>query len=128
MALDEVIRRDDWTIVAIVKSGRCQVAEFIDGLADERDRKKVAALVNYVAAKGPPSHNKQMSNPLRDGLFEFKPTNQVRFLYFYDGPKRVVITHALRKKVMKMRREDIERGLQMRSEYSEARRLGKGSF
>lgn len=106
--------------------GECLVRSFIDGL-EERLKKKVSALLRYVADGGPPA-NREKSNDLEgtDGLFEYKPTRQDRIIWFYDGNEadgrmRIVMTHGFRKKNGTPRRET-RRGETLKVQYYEARR------
>jgi len=87
--------------------------------------KMMALLRGFVPEQGPPSHNKQQSNVLEDGLFEFK-VGQVRVLYFYDEEERAVVvcTHAFFKRTQTTPKREIKRAKRVRGEYNDARSKG----
>jgi len=123
MALADVIRSGTWDVLGLVKSGRCLAYRFFDDLVDVRERKRVLALWDRTAAQGPP-RNREKSNKLTDDIFELK-AYQTRFPYFYDGAKRIVLTHGVTKKKDRMDPDEIERAVRLRNEYLIAKRAGR---
>ncbi len=85
------------------------------------------ALLEHVAAHGPPK-NRQKSNDLGEGIFELKPTDQIRLLYFFDDGRRIVMTHGVVKKRQKMDRVEIGKALDLRGRYLKARRTQRDAI
>jgi len=104
----------------IVKNGHGLAAEHLEALA-RRDYGKVAAFLQRVAATGPLGLGEDKNRKLADQIMELKPTSDVRLPYFFDGPHRIVITHAFTKKQQRTPRREIERARTLRAEYLEDR-------
>ncbi len=104
----------------IVKNGRGLAAEHLETLAPP-DYRKVAAFLQRVATTGPLAYGQVKNRKLADQIFELKPTGEVRLPYFFDGPRRLVITHAFTKKQPRTPRNEIERAQTLRAEYLEGR-------
>ena len=106
-------------ILALLRGNSCQVEEYIKDL-DEKDRKKVLALLDHVSENGPPKNIEKSRKILSsDDIWEFKPTSQIRILWFYNGPGRIVLTHAFRKKRRDIPVREIDRAEAARKSYLE---------
>jgi phage-related protein len=116
----EVLVQGDWTIMQIVKNGRELAAEHLDTLALS-DYRKVAAFLDRIASTGPLVYGQDKNRKLIDQIFELKPTSEVRLPYFFDGRRRIVVTHAFTKKQPRTPRREIERAQTLRAEYVEGR-------
>ena len=104
-------------VLALLRDNNCQVEEYIKNL-NERDRKKVLALLVHVSENGPPKNIQKSRKILgSDDILEFKPTSQIRILWFYDGPGRIVLTHAFRKKRRDIPAREIDRAEAARKSY-----------
>ncbi len=110
----------EWAIMQIVKNGRELAAEHLETLT-LRDYRKVAAFLDRVASHGPLHYGQEKNRKLADEIFELKPTSEVRLPYFFDGRRRIVITHAFTKKQAKTPRREIESAQALRAEYLEGR-------
>lgn len=123
----ETIVAAKWEVVAVAKPGeKSHFMQFYDDLDDQADKNKVLALLAGVSEHGPAAFNEK-SEPLRDGIFEFRPTSQLRILWFYDGSVRgrIVLTHAVRKKKDKIDPQEIRRAQELRAQYSTPEKKGK---
>ena len=100
----------------IVRNGRCLAVEHIESLALP-DYKKVVAFLNRVKDNGPLDYSIDKSRKLADDLFELKPTKEVRLPYFFDGRKRLIITHGFTKKRGKTPRVELNLARHLRAEY-----------
>jgi len=81
-----------------ISCGQAEDFDIAYGDLQEKDRKKVAALLEITADYGPGT-NVQKWKPLEKGLFEMK-SGQIRMPFFYHGTLRntIVITHIFFKK------------------------------
>ncbi len=117
MQTKNLLSGNRFRILALLQSNSCQVEEYIKNL-DEKDQKKVLALLDRVSDNGPPK-NIQKSRKIRisDDIWEFKPTSQIRILWFYDGPGRIVLTHAFRKKRQDIPVNEVKKAEAARKSY-----------
>lgn len=92
-----------------------QVATHISGLP-VRDQRKVTALLELVANRGTP-RNEQKCQKLTEHLFEFKPTDLQRIIWFYGGQRRIVMTHAFKKEKNRTPQREMQRAEALRSTY-----------
>ena len=84
--------------------------------SDPTTGQKARALLKRTGDSGPPKHNTTQCRSLEDGLFELK-AGQLRIVFFYDGPGRVVCTHAFAKKGQRTPRREIDRAKRLRAAY-----------
>ena len=112
----EVLRQARWTLLVVVKDGRALAVEHLKALAGPELR-KVTAFLERTAIVGPLGYPDTRSRKLSEHIFELKPTAQVRLPYFFDGRRRIVMTHAFTKKRQKAPREEIDRAERLRAEY-----------
>lgn len=109
-----------WTLLVLVREGRCQTLEYLDTLT-QPERRKVIAFLERTAVLGPLGYRDDRNRKLSEHIFELKPTSQVRLAYFFDGPKRLVITHGFTKKSGKTPPAEIARARTLRAEYHGSR-------
>lgn len=121
MASVAILGQGQWTLMCIVRNGHPLAIDYLETLA-ETDAAKVAAFLQRTTQIGPLRYSDEKSKKLTDQLFELKPTSQVRLLYFFDGPRRIVITHGFTKKRGKTPPREIDRALELRGAYMEERR------
>ena len=74
----------------------CQVAAYLVGL-NERDRKRVAALLDHSATSGPPRNKEKCRRVAGEGFWEFK-AHQQRLFWCYGPRKQIVLLHGFTKK------------------------------
>jgi len=74
----------------------CQVAEYLDSLND-RNRKRVAALLDHSATNGPPRNKEKCRKVAGEGFWEFK-AHQQRIFWCYGPRKQIVLLHGFTKK------------------------------
>jgi hypothetical protein len=79
-----IIGQATWTMLCIVRNGRPIVLEYLHGLT-QTDMRKVTAFLQRTVQSGPLGYSDEKSRKLTDQIFELKPTNEVRLLYFFDG-------------------------------------------
>ena len=82
-----VLRKDRWTVLLIVRNGRCDAADFIEALPLPA-QKKLLRLIDRVASSehGPfDLKNEQKFKRLETDLFELK-SDQARLLLFAIAP------------------------------------------
>lgn len=91
--------------------------EFIDTLADRSSFRKALALLETVKDYKAILMNPEKSNKLGDGLFELKPTDQVRLPYFFDKDWSLIITHGFIKQGNKTPPAEIKKAKKIRDEY-----------
>ena len=103
------------------ESGSCPIEDFLNTLRQKakNDCKRAGACLRRIADFGP-LRNPDISRPLTAGIYELKPTDQVRILYFYGEERRTIVcTHGFRKKSNKTPTEEIERALRIHQCYLE---------
>lgn len=105
------------SVYFLVTGTRCRAIEFLESL-QPKDRSKANAALRYVADYGPPQ-NEQKYRHLQAPvpLWELKPTSQVRFIGFWDGPADFVITHGFFKRRSSDTHREIQTALRLRDEY-----------
>lgn len=119
------VRKSRWDVLALSdERGECPLFEDLLALtaATESERTKLLALLAFTAANGPP-RNREKSNDLGDGLFEFK-TKKLRVPYFYDEDRIILCTHVFKKQGQRTPKEEILRALRMRDSYWRAKEEG----
>jgi phage-related protein len=102
-----------FAIRVVVRDGRNAVVEFLRDDLQQTERAKVMALLEYVAEHGPPLNEEKFRNE-GNGVYALK-TSAVRLYGFFDGQRRIVLTHGFKKharggqKVQMREREQAER-------------------
>jgi phage-related protein len=102
-----------FTIRAVVRDGRNAVVEFLRDDLQQTERAKVMALLEYVAEHGPLLNEEKFRHE-GNGIYALK-TSAVRLYGFFDGQRRIVLTHGFKKharggkKVQAREREHAER-------------------
>lgn len=114
-----------WTVLAVCSErGDCPLLEFLAGLGGDlaRDGRRMLALLDRVAAGGPP-RNVEISRQLAPGIWELIQ-GRLRVLWFYDEGRLVIATHGFVKKTRKAPAAEIERAKVGRDAYFRDRRRG----
>jgi len=102
-----------FAIQVIVKDGVNAIVDFIRDELGESERTKVIALLEYVAEHGPPCNEEKFRHE-GHGIYALKTAN-VRLYGFFDGQRKIVLTHGFKKharggrKVQTRERERAER-------------------
>jgi phage-related protein len=121
-----IVCRGAWTVLAMCSDrGDCELLSFLGGLDGDlvkQGDRMLGLLRRRVAEHGPP-HNDEVSHKLDGDVWEFIE-GRLRVLYFCEGGKVVVCSHALLKKGRKIPRADIERAQRLCDAYREASRSG----
>lgn len=114
-----------WSIDLIADGGHEFVREFLDELEVKRpaEYRKMLNLLITTAQHGPPHNEEKFKTfPGVPGqLAEFK-AHQVRIPCFFDGEKRIVVTHGFIKKKTRTEPEEIQRALFLRDAYQMAKK------
>jgi phage-related protein len=84
-----------FTIRVVVRDGRNAVVEFLRDNLQQTERAKVMALLEYVAEHGPPLNEEKFRHE-GNGVYALK-TSTVRLYGFFDGQRRMVLTHGFKK-------------------------------
>lgn len=99
----------------VLEGSRCFTKDYIDSL-DDASRRKTLARLKKIGDVGPPRNEEQFKH-LRDRIFEIK-AHQVRIFCFYDEKGNLVLTHGINKPTKKIQQREIEKAIEMRTEYS----------
>ena len=103
----------------IEKSGPCPFFEFLEavGRKNEKTAARVVSDLDFTLEEGPP-RNEQKSRQLDGPIYELKPTDTVRVLYFYGAERRsIIITHGFEKKQRSTPRKEIKRAQRIYRDY-----------
>ena len=113
---EENIPKNKKTILYVLTGSKCWAREYIDSLED-KDASRLLPLLIRIEDNGPPKNTEKFKH-LEDGIFEIK-SHQDRLLCFYDKNKRnsLVITHGVKKKTQKLKKEEILRAKDLRKVY-----------
>ena len=114
MHLKLLLRGREKEIWAIASASGCPVTDFLRTQPDT-DQQKVMKLIRMVADQGT-LHNREKFRFAEEGIFEFK-SYQIRIMCFFLEGKRIICTHAFRKKQPKTPRTEIVRAKRLRAEY-----------
>ena len=87
-------------------NGRCRVEEYLEQLPLQ-DRKRITAMLERVAERGPLANTEQ-SAPIED-FFEFK-AYQIRVFWRYASDRRIVLFHGFTKKSGRTPRNELATG------------------
>jgi Phage derived protein Gp49-like (DUF891) len=124
-----------WEVIAQTDAGGRNVRTEIETLDQGYKHREtmLGLLKSEVPRNGPPSHNKNMSSPLRDDIFEFKAGprkgRKLRVFWFYDAgnptiPRRIICTHHVLKQSAKAHPDDIQHAVRVRKEYIRLKLMG----
>ncbi len=101
------------------KTGECPTEEFLDSLPSKMAQKVTWVL--KIIEEGdiiPAKYFKKLVNT--DEIWECRVSfgnNTVRLLAFFDGPRKIILTHGFRKKSQKTPRQEIQRAERYKREY-----------
>jgi hypothetical protein len=104
-------------------NGNSQALEYAEGL-DERDRKKLAALLMALGDLGQ-LRNKEKFRHEGDKIYAFKPKPHRFLAFFFEGAK-VIITNAFTKKKDKLPPGEKKKALNCMKDYQQ--RVKAGSY
>ncbi|MBI5289956.1 MAG: type II toxin-antitoxin system RelE/ParE family toxin [Chloroflexi bacterium] len=110
-----------WHVQIIVRNGRSEVADFIDGLPI-RIQQKLTVLVERIAESqnGPfDIRNDQKFKRLEENLYELK-ADYVRLLCFLHGNRVIIVTNGFLKKTRRAPSQELARARTLRRLYQEA--------
>ena len=116
-----------YSVLAYARSdATCQVTAYFDGLED-RDRKRVTALLVRIAEHGPPRNEQKCHKLAGEDFWEFK-AHQQRIFWCYDPGrrKRIILLHGFTKKATQTPRRELEAGRQAYREVQEEFSLRRG--
>lgn len=104
--------------------GNPELLAFLQGLDDnlQKDRKRMLALLERVAAEGPP-RNTDISHKLEGDIWEFIQ-GRLRVCWFYDKGRVVICTHGFVKKSQKTPRAELNKANERREAYFAATAAG----
>ena len=89
-------------------SGACPAGEYLDRL-DERQRKRIGAILRHTAEHGPPK-NRELCAPLAgEDFLEFK-ARKARICWRYARGRRIVLFHGFTKKSRRTPRNELAIG------------------
>jgi len=100
----------------VVQDGRNAVVEFLRDDLRQTEWSKVMALLGYVAEHEPPRNEEKFRHE-GNGVYALK-TSTVRLYGFFDGRRRIVLTHGFKKHARggkKVQARERERAERMRS-------------
>ena len=123
MRLKEIGRGAKFTLYALDfgqgDQEDCPALDFLSELerTNVRSHRRFISLLLRHADAGP-IKNREFSNPLRDGVFEFKTEYTDRLLYFYEPAGATILTHGF-KKIPNYNRE-IDTAISYRAQWKES--------
>jgi hypothetical protein len=110
---------DVWTIDILADGEREFVREFLEELERNQppEYRRVVALLLAVASNGPPRNIQKYRaiSGVSGQLAELKG-HQARIMCFFDGPRRIVLTHGFLKKRAR-EPDEIQRAVRLRDAY-----------
>lgn len=99
---------DEWQLEDYeTDTGRLPVAEFLEGLTDERATREAAALLLLLRERGNTLRSPK-SEALGEGLFELRG-HQVRIFYVFRPGRRIVLLDGIVKKQDRIPRDVLTR-------------------
>jgi len=111
-----------WDIEFFEKdNSRCPTQEFLDGLSTTKDLPYINNAIKQLE-----EHGNQLRRPLADNLgqklklWELRVrtiNGQFRFLYFFFGKNKIIITHGIKKNKGKIPPEEIKKAQEYRLIY-----------
>jgi len=104
------------------KNGNCPALEFYESLSKD-EQAKALALFKRLADSGS-IHNREKFKKLEDGLWEFKPTSQVRFIGDFRPRGRFFVSLGVRKKKDRHSSSDLDRARRILMENDERSQTG----
>ena len=110
-----------YQVLAYARSyAACQVTSYLNRLED-RDRKRITALLKRTAQHGPPRNDQKCHKVAGEGFWELKAYQQ-RIFWCYDpaGGKRIILLHGFTKKAPRTPVRELEAGRQAYREIHEA--------
>ena len=124
------VRSGFWDVPAVCSDrGDCPLLDFLAELGGgdlAKDGRRMLKLLDRVSAQGPP-RNTEISHQLDRGIWEFIQ-GRLRVLWFYDEGKLVVCSHGFVKKQQKTPAAEIERAIEQRRRYLEAKKQDRLSI
>jgi phage-related protein len=120
MDIVELASGSECELYALTVQGKSQVEDYISSLQD-RDKKKVVALLHHICQKGPPT-NEEKFRSLGDDIWELKTSSGIRILGFFLNPllrKRLVLTHGFPKPHKKVLQREKKKAMNWRKEFFE---------
>ena len=117
MPLRPLLRGTAYNVFAYARSDAdCQVTTYLARL-EERDRKRVTALLTRVAHHGAPRNLEKSRKVAGEDFWEFKAQQQ-RIFWCYAIGRRIVLLHGFSKKTRQTPSREVEAG---RLAYRQAR-------
>ena len=117
MDIDLLVPGPKCFLYELVIKKKCLVREYISSL-DNRNKKKVFALLKHIAGNGPPT-NEEKFKYIKDEIWELK-IKGIRILSFFQdlGPRdSLILTHGFPKAKKKIFDRHVERATNWRKEY-----------
>lgn len=105
-------------------SANCQVEAYFDGL-DERNRKRVLALLDRAAKAGPPWNQEKCRRVEGERFWEFK-AYQERIFWCYGPDRQIVLLYGFTKKSNKTPKRELDTGRQAYDGAQQELSLGGG--
>ena len=113
MVTSEPLVSDKWAVESILNAGVSHFREFFEGLL-EKEQEVVSANIDYTAKNGP---HKRKFRHLGHGLFELKPTKQIRIFGFFQPGNRIILTDGYIKKKGKADLAEIAKARLLMAQY-----------
>ena len=100
------------------RSGRCLTQEFLDSL-EAKELVLTMHGMERLETYGPTLRRPHVDY-LRDDIYELRvrvPGGNLRFFYFFFDGRKIVMTHAIKKKTAQVPPNEIDRAIAYREEY-----------
>ena len=108
------------TLHALVVNNKCLIRDFINDLEDS-DKKQVVSLLQQRADRLD-IHNQQHFRSLGNEIFELKTRGGIRILCFWDGERKLVLTHGFLKPHQKVLNQEKKKAIRWLKEFRDKRR------
>ena len=113
MPLKQLYAGSTYEVLAYARrDATCQVEAYLDAL-DQRDRKRIAALLSWSGDRGPPRNQEKCRKLKRESFWEFK-AGQQRIFWCYDPVqrRRIILLYGFTKKTNKTPNQALQAGRQ----------------
>lgn len=118
--IEVLLDGEELILYALVVNKKCLIRDFISGL-ERSDKIQVVNLIKQRAERLH-IHNQQHFRSLGDDIYELKTRNGIRILCFWNGERKLVLTHCFFKPHPKVLKQEKEKAIQWIKELREKRR------
>jgi phage-related protein len=102
-----------------IRSGRCPIREFLDGLKEVDPDDFAAIMAGLAKLRNRQYHRPPLSKAVGGELFELRHVGKlnVRVFYFFAKGKRIIAVHGIRNKAQGVPKRDLEIALDRKEDW-----------